>query len=94
MLTRETEIKVNQIKRLEGDGALKAFVDVAFGDLLQIRGIRVVSGKKGVFVAMPETRGKDGKWYPIVSIFSDELKEAIEQIVLEEYREGADGAES
>jgi DNA-binding cell septation regulator SpoVG len=34
---------------------------------------------------MPQTKGKDEKWYPIVWIETDKLKESIHDVVIREY---------
>lgn len=55
--------QVEKMYRLPDAGNLKAFVDVSVNDALVIKGIRVLSGKKGLFVSMPQEKGKDDKWY-------------------------------
>ena len=94
MLTSESEIKVVGMRRLEGDGPTKAFVEIAFGEVLTVRSARVVSGKKGLFVSMPQERGRDGKWYPIVTLLNDDIKGGIEQMVLTKYEEEIQPAEA
>ena len=55
------DIKVMNIHRLTQEGHLKAFVDLGINDALLIKGIRVVEGKKGLFVSMPTEQGKN-RW--------------------------------
>ena len=56
----QTVFKVEKMFRLPDAGALKAFVDVSVNDALVIKGIRVVDGKKGLFVSMPKEQGRVG----------------------------------
>lgn len=79
------KIEVTRIHKLDGAGATKAFCDIAVEDSLVINGLRIVEGKDGLFVMMPREAGKDGKWYNTVIPLKREVKDAIEQIVLEAY---------
>ena len=79
------KMEVSRIHKLDGTGATKAFVDLVVEDSLVIKGIRVVEGEKGLFVAMPKEDGKDGKWYSVVVPLKREIKDEIEKIVLEAY---------
>ena len=84
------EIKVNRIHRLTNTNALKAFADIAVNDALLIKGIRVLDGKQGHFIAMPrEQSAKDKKWYEVVRCLSFPVKERITEEVLKAYH--ADG---
>ena len=70
----------------DGCSPLKGFCDVVVGNLLVIRGIRVVEGRSGLFVSMPRQQGKDGKWYDSVTPLSKEVRAAIAETVLEAYQ--------
>jgi len=78
-------LEVARLCRLDGDSALKAFADVIVAEQVLVKGVRVVEGKDGLFVSMPQNLGKDGKWYPAVTLLNDELKEALTETVLEAY---------
>ena len=79
------KIEVSRIHKLDGAGATKAFADIAIEDALIVKGVRVVEGKEGLFVAMPREEGRDGKWFSIIVPLKREIKEEIERIVLEVY---------
>lgn len=80
-------IEVKRLHKLDGDGKLKAFADVAVADLFLIRGLRVVDGKKGLFVGMPREQGKDGQWYQTILPLSEEVRSQLNEIVLQTYQE-------
>lgn len=82
----DLRLQVNRIHRFEGEGPLKAFVDVSVEGKFLIKGIRVVDGNKGIFVSMPQERGKDGKWYDQVQLLDDDFKRQMTETVLEAYR--------
>ena len=85
MVTEELKLEVSRLHKLEGSGSTKAFCDLSIGESLVIKGLRVVEGEKGLFVSMPREEGKDGKWYDIVKILDDELKQEFQDKVLEAY---------
>jgi len=78
-------IEIARLHKLDNDSSLKAFADVVVEEAFVIKGVRVIEGKKGLFVAMPETQGKDGKWYSIVTILTDDLKKEFQDTVLAAY---------
>ena len=84
------EIEVVDIRKIVGDGKLKAFADVKLGDCLVVKGFCVMEGKKGVFVSMPRKASKDGRWFDIVEP-DEPVKREIENRVLESYDREMDG---
>jgi stage V sporulation protein G len=78
------EMEVARIYKTSNSSALKAFVDIVIGQLL-VKGVRIIEGKEGLFVTMPQVSGKDGKFYPTVMCLDDSLKEKLEKVVLEAY---------
>ena len=43
-------------------GNLMAFANVTIGDCIKIDGFRICSGENGLYVNMPSTQDKQGKW--------------------------------
>ena len=85
------DVEVVDIRKITGDGNLKAFADVKLGGKLVIKGFTVTQGKGGVFVSMPRKAGKDGRWFDILTPLSDELKQEFQEKVLEAYDKETDG---
>jgi stage V sporulation protein G len=85
-MSEELRFKVTRMHRLEGEGSLKAFVDVALNESLLLKGLRVVEGRNGLFVSMPREKGRDNRWYEMVHPLSKEVKEDIASIILEAYQ--------
>ena len=79
------DIKVIKIHRLAQDSRIKAFVDLGINDALLIKGVRVVQGKKGLFVSMPVEQGKNERWYERVRCLNQDIRSLIAQKVLEAY---------
>jgi len=70
-------------------GALKAFADVSVNDSLVIKGVRVVDGKKGLYVLMPREQGKDNKWYDQVICKDAKVYDNFSDVVISFYKDGA-----
>ena len=49
-----SEVKVNVVAT--GDSKLKAFVTITFDQVFVVRDLKVIEGKKGLFVAMPSIK--------------------------------------
>ena len=77
-------IEVARLHKLESNGPLRAFADVVIGQVL-VKGVRVIDGKNGLFLTMPQTQGKDGKWYCTVMLLDDSLKDELQEVVIEAY---------
>ncbi|MBU0506046.1 SpoVG family protein [bacterium] len=78
--------EVSRLHRLDNGSTLKAFADVLIGDLLLIKGVRVVSKNgSGLFVSMPTQKAKDGKWYEIVRLLDNGTKQELQEVVLRAY---------
>jgi len=80
------DIKVVRLHRFEGSSKTRAFADIAVGDYI-IKGLRIVEGKKGLFLAMPQQQAKDGKWYNSFYPATDEAKKSLTEAVLAAYAE-------
>lgn len=77
-------MKIIRMNKLNG-GKTLAFFDVETDDGIILKGFRIVDGSKGKFIASPDEKGKDGKYYETV-ILPKEIKEKLEQLALEEYQ--------
>ena len=65
-------------------GKVRAFFDIQTEDGFIIKGLRLIEGINGKFVAMPSQKGQDGEYYD--SVLADkELKDELCQIALQEY---------
>lgn len=84
--TEASSLKVLRLYRFEGESKLKAFVDLGIGDFV-VRGLRVLSGEKGLFLGMPQEKAKDGKWYNVFYPKTKEARRDLAELVLAAYQE-------
>ena len=87
-MVNESEIQVARLFRVEKEGSkLKAFVDLAIGGCLIVKGFKVMQGQEDLFVSMPSQPGKDGKWYQVALPATKEKGQEISEVILSAYRE-------
>jgi stage V sporulation protein G len=85
-MTELQEIQVVRLHRFDGDSKTKAFADISIGHFV-VKGLRVVEGKKGLFLAMPQEKSKDGKWYDTFFPATKEAREVLNDLVLNAYQQ-------
>jgi stage V sporulation protein G len=75
---KATDIRV---RKVSGEGKLKAYVTVTFDNCFVVHNIKVIEGKEALFIAMPSRKTKDGEYrdmcHPINPEFRAELQNAI-----------------
>ncbi|MCD6400059.1 septation regulator SpoVG [candidate division WOR-3 bacterium] len=76
-----TEVKIT----LRDEPKLKAFANVTFDNEFVVRGIKVIEGQNGLFIAMPSRKGKDGQYRDIAHPINNEMRERLERAVIDEY---------
>ena len=67
------------------DEKLKAFATITLNHCFVVTDLKVILGNKGLFVAMPSRRRKDGKFRDIAHPLNRETRAMIETRVLELY---------
>ncbi len=77
-----TEVRVYPVD----EEKLKAFVTVTFDDCFVIRDLKIINGNKGLFVAMPSRKRKDGTFKDTAHPINNETRKMIEDKVLDEYK--------
>ena len=77
-----TEVRVFPVE----EDRLKAYVTITFDNCFVVRDLKVIEGNKGLFVAMPSKKRKDGTYRDMAHPLNNETRYMIEVRVLEEYR--------
>ena len=84
-----TEVNIYTINK--EDTTLKAFATLEIDSAFVVKGIKIIEGKCGLFVAMPSHKGDDGQYYddcfPITKKARDDINEAILAMYEEETAE-------
>lgn len=82
-----TNVRVYPFKETPTMGHLKGMASVVLNDQLQVRGLRIMEGENGLFVAYPNDPFYKGEDYRSLCFpITRQLREHIEACVLEKYQ--------
>lgn len=76
-----TEIRIS----LRNDNKLKAFASITLDNCFVIRGLKIIEGAKGVFVAMPSRKRPDGTFQDIAHPINNETRDWMESQIVVAY---------
>ena len=79
------EITDVKIKKVASEGKLKAYVSLTFDDSFVVHNLKIIEGKEGVFVAMPNRKTKSGEFKDIAHPINSECRNIIQTRILDEY---------
>lgn len=80
-----TEVRVTLLNDQQHD-RLKAFVTMTLNNVFVVRGLKIIQGPNGVFVAMPSRRRPDGQFRDVAHPINNETRRHMEDVILTEYR--------
>ena len=89
-----TQVRVYPFKEGPSMGRIKGYATITLNDQFHIRGLRIMEGENGLFVAYPNDpfyKGEDFRslYFPVTR----QLREHIENCVLEKYQASLDPVE-
>ncbi len=79
----DLDVKVYPTQR---EGNVLATANITLGGCFAVKGLRVMDGKNGLFVAMPDRRDGQGKFQDICFPTTKEMREALNTAVMGEYQ--------
>lgn len=80
-------VKVSSITLLDKEESkTRAIATLLINNEFAVHGVKVIEGKNGEFVQMPQKRDKSGEYHDIVFPISAEVREQINSAVLERYK--------
>lgn len=79
---------------LRNEEKLKAFVTITFEECFVVRGVKVIEGNQGLFVAMPSRRKPDGTFQDIAHPINSDMRDRMEDRILAEYHAELDRQEA
>lgn len=74
-----------RIRKIAKEGKMKAIVSITLDGEFVVHDIKVIEGEKGLFIAMPSRRAGDGEYRDIAHPINSEIREMIQNIILEKY---------
>ena len=82
-------MKIVRMNKVENFGKLRAFFDLLTGDGFTIKGFKIMEGINGLFVSMPSTKDKDGKYNDDVYCVK-EIRQKLNHLATQHYK-GVEG---
>jgi len=86
-----TNVEIFPIKSPQEGSKLRGYAKLIMNDAFAVNSIRIVDGKNGLFIAFPDNYSKDqDKSYSIANPVTAELREEIQNAVLQAYHQKID----
>lgn len=81
-----TKVSVYPYQKKKGEKtSLKAFASVTLNDEFVVTNIRLIDGKKGMFIAMPARPDTNEEYHDICFPVVSDLREAMTKAIIDEY---------
>ena len=81
------EITDIRVRRVGGEGKLKAYVTVTLDNCFVVHNIKVIHGRSGTFIAMPSRKTKSGEYKDVAHPINSEFRSSLQERVLAAYEE-------
>ncbi|MDR1507971.1 MAG: septation regulator SpoVG [Treponema sp.] len=82
------EITDIRVRKVAGEGKLKAYVTVTFDECFVVHNVKIIEGKSGVFIAMPSRKTRAGDYKDVAHPIHPEFRTALQQKILDCYDSG------
>jgi stage V sporulation protein G len=82
------EITDIRVRKVTGEGKLKAYVTVTFEDCFVVHNVKIIEGKSGVFIAMPSRKTRAGEYKDVAHPINPEFRAELQRRILERYDSG------
>jgi stage V sporulation protein G len=84
------EITDIRVRKVAGEGKLKAYVTVTFDDCFVVHNVKIIEGNKsGVFIAMPSRKTRAGEYKDVAHPIHPEFRAELQKKILEKYDMGS-----
>ena len=77
-----------RIRKVEGEGKLRAYVTVTFDDCFVVHNVKIIEGKNGLCIAMPSRKTANGEYKDVAHPISPDFRNSLQDKILEEYNAG------
>ena len=83
------EITDIRVRKVAGEGKLKAYVTITFDDCFVVHNVKIIEGKSSVFIAMPSRKTRAGEYKDVAHPIHPEFRAEMQRKILEKYDSGA-----
>ncbi len=88
------EISDIRVRKVAGEGKLKAYVTVTFDGSFVVHNVKVIEGDHGFFIAMPSRRTKTGEYKDVAHPINPAFRQKLQDSILKQYNEAPEGETS
>ena len=81
-----------RVKKVAGEGKMKAVVSVTFDNAFVVHDIKVIEGQEKLFTAMPSRRTPENEFKDIAHPINSEMRKSLEDAILAKYQEALESA--
>lgn len=74
-----------KVLKVENGGKCLAVASFLINDCFAVHGVRIIDGKEGLFIAMPNRRNEEGVYKDICHPINQEARDIIQNAIIEEY---------
>jgi len=78
-------VSIRRMHIWQGDSPTKAFFDILISNTFIVKGFKIVHGKNGLFMSMPQEKDKNGKFVPTFWTDDKAAQGFLQEIALEYY---------
>jgi stage V sporulation protein G len=80
-------VEISEIRiTLRDDNKLKGFASITLDNCFVVRGLKIIEGASGLFIAMPSRKRKDGTFQDIAHPINMDTREWLENQVISAYK--------
>lgn len=80
-------VKITVRKYESENSKTKAFVELKLDNVLIVKGLYLVEGRKGLFLSYPASKGKDGNYYNSIYSLDKDWRKQLEETCIKKYNE-------
>ncbi|MDR2602300.1 MAG: septation regulator SpoVG [Spirochaetaceae bacterium] len=74
-----------RVRKVSGEGRLKAYVTLTFDDCFVVHNVKVIEGKEGLIIAMPSRKTRTGEYRDVAHPTNGDFRAILQEKVLERY---------
>ena len=79
------------VRKIEKEGSrMKGIASIVLDDSFAVHDIRIISGDKGLFIAMPSRKTATGGYRDIAHPINPDVRKMLEDAIIEEYNNTED----
>ncbi|MDR2519343.1 MAG: septation regulator SpoVG [Spirochaetaceae bacterium] len=79
------EITDIRIRKVAGEGKLRAYVTVTFDSCFVVHNIKIIEGKSGMFIAMPSRKTRAGEYKDVAHPINPDFRADLQVRILDKY---------